>query len=176
MTFEELSLPGTFVVRPERHDDERGFFARTWCRREFEAHGLNPQLAQSSLSFNRKRGTLRGMHYQVPPHEEAKLIRCTMGRIYDVVIDLRPASAAYKRHVGVELTAQNRTMLYVPEGCAHGFITLEDDTEVFYQISAFYVPEAARGVRWNDPAFGIDWPIPVAIIKDRDQDYPDFTG
>jgi len=176
MIFHETPLEGAVVIEPEQHQDDRGFFARTWCRREFEAHGLNPNLAQCGISFNKHRGTLRGMHYQASPHEEAKLVRCTQGRIYDVMVDLRPDSATFKQHLGVELAAQHRKMLYVPEGFAHGYLTLEDNTEVFYQISAFYVPEAARGVRWNDPTFGIVWPEPVRVIKERDQQYPDFSN
>ena len=175
MIFRETDLPGAYVIDLEPHRDERGFFARAWCQREFEAHGLNPRLVQCNISYNETRGTLRGMHYQAPPHEEAKLVRCTRGRLYDVIIDLRSDSPTYKEHVGIELNDENRTMLYVPEGFAHGFLTLEDNTEVFYQMSAFYAPEVARGVRWDDPAFDIDWPAPVRHIKDRDQRYPDFS-
>lgn len=175
MIFRETELPGAYAIDLERHSDERGFFARAWCQREFEEHGLNPRLVQCNISYNEGRGTLRGMHYQVPPHEEAKLVRCTRGSIYDVIIDLRSDSPTYKEHFGIELNDENRTMLYVPEGFAHGFLTLEDDTEIFYQMSEFYAPEAARGVRWDDPAFGIDWPAPVRHIKDRDQSYPDFA-
>jgi dTDP-4-dehydrorhamnose 3,5-epimerase len=174
--FTETQLPGAFIIQPERLADERGFFARTWCQREFETHGLHPRWVQGSISFNAKKGTLRGMHYQTAPHAEAKLIRCTRGAIYDVIIDLRPSSPTFKRHVAVVLTAENRTMLYVPEGVAHGFQTLEDDTEVFYLMSAFYAPECARGVRWDDPAFGIAWPPAERIIIERDRTYPDFTG
>jgi len=172
--FRETKVPGAYVIDLEPHRDERGFFARAWCQREFEDRGLNPRLVQCNISYNERRGTLRGMHYQAPPHEEAKLVRCTRGRLYDVIIDLRPDSLTYKEHFGIELNDENRTMLYVPEGVAHGFLTLEDDTEVFYQMSAFYEPDAARGVRWDDPAFGIDWPTRVEHIKDRDQNYPDF--
>ena len=175
MIFRETDLPGAYVIDLEPHRDERGFFARAWCQREFEAHGLNPRLVQCNISYNETRGTLRGMHYQAPPHEEAKLVRCTRGRLYDVIIDLRSDSPTYKEHVGIELNDENRTMLYVAEGFAHGFLTLEDDTEVFYQMSAFYAPEVARGVRWDDPAFDIYWPAPVRHIKDRDQHYPDFA-
>lgn len=175
MIFRETKLPGAYVIDLEPHRDERGFFARAWCQREFEAHGLTPRLVQCNISFNTRRGTLRGMHYQAPPHEEAKLVRCTRGRLYDVIIDLRPDSPAFKQHIGITLSAENRTMLYVPEGFAHGFLTLDDATEVFYQMSAFYAPEAARGVRWDDPAFGIEWPAPVEHIKDRDQAYADFA-
>jgi dTDP-4-dehydrorhamnose 3,5-epimerase len=175
MIFIDTSIPGAFVVEPEAVEDERGFFARTWCQREFEARGLNPRLVQCGISFNKKRGTLRGMHYQIKPCEEAKLVRCTWGAIYDVVIDLRPDSPTFKRWLAMELTAENRRMLYVPEGFAHGFQTLEDNTEVFYQMSEFYAPECARGVRWDDPAFDIPWPAGELIISSRDRSYPDFS-
>jgi len=164
------------VIEVERLTDERGFFARAWCQREFAEHGLNPRLVQCNISYNPRRGTLRGMHYQAVPHSEAKLVRCTRGAIYDVIVDLRSDSPSYLRHFGVDLTAEGREMLYVPEGVAHGFLTLEDETEVFYQMSEFYAPEAARGVRWNDPAFGIRWPIEVAVISPRDAAYPDFAS
>ncbi len=175
MIFTGLQLQGAFTIDPEALEDERGFFARTWCHREFEAHGLNPRLVQCSISFNKKRGTLRGMHYQVKPYQEAKLVRCCRGAIYDVIIDLRPDSLTFKRWQAFELTADSRRMLYVPEGFAHGFQTLEDKTEVFYQMSEFYAPECARGLRWNDPAFGIRWPSGDLIISERDRSYPDFT-
>lgn len=169
-------LARAFVIEPEPLRDERGFFARTWCAREFEAHGLDPRLAQCSISFNARRGTLRGMHYQVPPHQEVKLVRCTAGAIHDVIIDLRPGSPTFKKHFAAVLTAENRLMLYAPEGFAHGFQTLTDGAEVFYQISTPYTPQAARGVRWDDPTFGIDWPPDDRIINERDRSYPDFTG
>ena len=175
MKFKETPLKGAYIVDPEPSEDERGFFARTWDQREFEAHGLNPRLVQCSVSFNSNKGTLRGMHYQAEPYEEAKLVRCTMGAIYDVIIDLRPDSPTLKQWVGEELTADNYRMLYAPEGFAHGFLTLRDRTEVFYQMSQVHVPASARGVRWDDPAFGIDWPIPVEVISDRDKNYPNFT-
>jgi dTDP-4-dehydrorhamnose 3,5-epimerase len=174
MTFHETKLPGVFEIHLEPKGDERGFFARSWCQREFEQHGLNPAIVQCNVSFNEKKGTLRGMHYQAEPHPEAKLVRCTQGAIYDVVVDLRPKSLAFKRWIGVALTAANRQMIYVPEGCGHGFLTLEDRTEVFYQMSEFYQPELSRGVRWNDGAFDIKWPAQPAVISDRDQAYPDF--
>jgi dTDP-4-dehydrorhamnose 3,5-epimerase len=174
MIFIETQLKGAFIIKPERLEDERGFFARTWCQREFEAHGLNSRLVQCNISFNKKAGTLRGMHYQAAPYEEAKLVRCTQGAIYDAIIDLRPESPTFKQYTAIVLTAQNRKMLYVPEGFAHGFLTLEDHTEVFYQMSEFYAPEYARGIRWNDPAFNIQWPADVQIISDRDQNLPDF--
>ena len=176
MIFEETILKGAFLIKPERLEDERGFFARVWCRKEFDAHGLGTTLVQCNVSFNASKGTLRGMHYQAPPHEEAKLVRCTMGAIYDVIVDLRMNSPTYRRHVGEVLSAENRNMFYIPEGFAHGFITLEDRTEVFYQMSAFYDAESARGVRWNDPAFGILWPAEVTVISERDRNYPDFEG
>lgn len=174
MEFIATSLPGVFEVRIEQHCDERGFFARTWCEREFAAHGLNSKLVQCNMSFNSRRGTLRGMHFQAAPHAEAKLVRCTRGSIYDVVLDLRPESPTRKQWVGITLTTKNRNMAYIPEGCAHGFLTLEEDTEVFYQMSEFYDPESARGVRWNDPAFGIVWPATVEVISQRDAEYLDF--
>lgn len=174
MIFIETQLKGAFIIKPERLEDERGFFARSWCQREFEAHGLNSRLVQCNISFNKKAGTLRGMHYQAAPYEEAKLVRCTQGAIYDAIIDLRPESPTFKQYTAIVLTAQNRQMLYVPEGFAHGFLTLEDHTEVFYQMSEFYAPEYARGIRWNDPAFNIQWPADVQIISERDQNLPDF--
>jgi dTDP-4-dehydrorhamnose 3,5-epimerase len=174
--FEETNLKGAFVVELEKLADERGFFARTWCEREFLKHGLNPRLVQCSTSFNAQKGTLRGVHYQAAPYEEAKLVRCTRGSIYDVIIDLRPASATFTKHFGTILDPHQGKMLYIPEGFAHGFLTLEDDTEVFYQMSEFYEPSSARGVRWNDPAFGIEWPASVSVISDRDRDYPDFVA
>ena len=175
MIFTETKLKGVFVIEPERLEDERGFFARTWCQREFEAHGLNQRLVQCSISFNKRKGTLRGMHYQVAPYEEARLVRCTMGAIYDVALDLRPASSTFKQWVAVELTSENRRMLYIPEGLAHGFQTLEDNTEVFYQMSEFYHPECAKGVRWDDLAFRIVWPSDVIVISDKDREYSDFA-
>jgi dTDP-4-dehydrorhamnose 3,5-epimerase len=176
LIFTETKLAGAFVIELERHTDERGFFARTFCQQEFEAHGLKAEVAQCNVSFNKRKGTLRGMHYQAAPFAEAKLVRCTAGSIYDVIIDLRPASATFKRHFAVELSAENRRMLYIPESFAHGFQTLEDDTEVFYQMAQRYSAEHARGVRWNDPAFGIEWPKGERIIIERDQNYPDFAS
>lgn len=174
MEFHKTKLPGVFEIRIEAKPDERGFFARTWCRTEFEAQGLATNLVQCSLSFNKRKGTLRGMHYQIAPNQETKLIRCTQGAIYDVVLDLRPQSPAFKDWVGIELTAGKRNMMYVPQGCAHGFLTLEDQSEVTYQMSEFQNPEAARGVRWDDPAFQIKWPAKVEVISERDRTYPDF--
>jgi dTDP-4-dehydrorhamnose 3,5-epimerase len=176
MIFKETKLKGVFVIEPEILEDERGFFARSWCLREFEEQDLNPSFVQCNISFNRKRGTLRGMHYQAPPNEEAKLVRCTMGEIYDVIIDLRPDSATFKHWFSIVLSAENRRILYIPEGFAHGFLTLQDSTEVFYQMAAFYAPECARGVRWNDPAFDIVWPGEVMIISEKDSHYPDYLS
>jgi dTDP-4-dehydrorhamnose 3,5-epimerase len=167
-------IDGVWVIEAERLKDERGFFARTWDAEEFADRGLNPNLAQCSISYNRTQGTLRGMHYQVAPHEESKLVRCTAGAIFDVALDLRPDSPTFGKSFGTELSAENRCALYVPEGCAHGFLTLYDGCEVHYQISQSYVPEAARGVRWDDPGFAISWPGEVVVINERDRSYPDF--
>jgi dTDP-4-dehydrorhamnose 3,5-epimerase len=176
MKFTPTCLPGAFLIEPEIREDERGFFSRLWCAREFESHGLNPRMAQCNISFNNCKGTLRGMHYQEAPHQETKLIRCTHGAIYDVIVDLRPESPAYKQPFGVVLSASNRRMLYAPEGFAHGFLTLEDNSEVFYQMGEFYAPDSARGFRWNDPSFHIEWPDEVCVICDRDRTYPDFVS
>ncbi len=174
MIFQPTVIPGAFLVDLERFEDERGFFARTFCREEFAARGFETHVAQSSLSFNPRRGTLRGMHYQAPPHEEAKLVRCVRGAIHDVIVDLRPDSPAFTSHFAAVLSAENRSALYIPRGCAHGFLTLEDESEVHYQISTPYHPESARGVRWNDPAFGIPWPAEPLVIAERDRSYADF--
>jgi dTDP-4-dehydrorhamnose 3,5-epimerase len=174
MIFTETPIAGAYVVEVERMEDDRGFFARTWCQREFERHGLDPRLVQCSVSFNNRKGTLRGMHYQAEPHADAKLVRCTAGAVYDAIVDLRPGSKSFRQWFGIELTADNRRALFIPEGLAHGFLTLADTTEVFYQMSEFYAPECARGVRWDDPAFGIRWPAPIAVISPRDAAYPDF--
>ncbi len=171
MLFIETKLAGVYIIELEKIEDDRGFFARTFCQREFEAHGLNPRIAQCSVSFNRRKGTLRGMHYQVAPYEESKLVRCTMGAIYDVAVDLRPDSLTHKQWMAVELTEDNRRALYIPAGCAHGFQTLVDDAEVYYQISEFYHPEVAKGIRWDDPAFGITWPLSDPILSERDRSY-----
>lgn len=175
MIFTETPLKGAFLIDLELKEDERGFFARSWCQKEFAAYGLNPRLVQCNISFNKKKGTLRGMHYQVAPCEEAKLVRCTMGSIYDVIVDLRPESTTYLRHFGIVLSAKNRRALYIPERFAHGFQTLEDNTEVFYQMSEFYAPECARGFRWDDPAFAIVWPENVQVIAPKDLAYPNFV-
>jgi dTDP-4-dehydrorhamnose 3,5-epimerase len=174
MRFSKTMLPGVIGIELEPRADDRGFFARSWCQQEFEAQGLNSRLVQCNVSFNYRKGTLRGMHFQAAPHAETKLVRCTKGAIYDVALDMRPESPAYKRWVGVELTAKSRQMLYIPEGCAHGFLTLEDETEVFYQMSEFYHAESARGARWDDPAFAIAWPEEVQVISERDATYPAF--
>jgi dTDP-4-dehydrorhamnose 3,5-epimerase len=172
--FREPELPGAFVIELQKCEDERGFFARSWCQKEFEAHGLNPRTVQCNVSFNKLKGTLRGMHYQVVPCAEAKLVRCTRGAICDVIIDLRRESVTYKQHVSEVLSSNNYKALFIPEGFAHGFQTLEDNSEVFYQMSAYYSPEHQRGVRYNDPAFRISWPIDVTMISDRDRNYEDF--
>lgn len=175
MTFTETPLGGAFIVRAEPIHDERGFFARTWCRREFEAQGLARCWAQCNVSCSPKAGTLRGMHFQAAPHAEAKLIRCIRGTIHDVIIDLRPESPTFKGHYAIVLASDRPDMLYVPEGFAHGFLTLEDRSEVFYHMSDFYEPSLARGVRWNDPSFGIHWPGDVCLISEKDRSYPDFA-
>lgn len=175
MKFIETELKGAFIVEPDFLEDERGFFARTWCRKEFEQHGLNPNLVQCNISFNRNKGTLRGLHYQASPFEEAKIVRCTMGSIYDVIIDLRPHSKTFMCWISAELSAKNRRMIYIPEGFAHGFQTLENDAEVFYQMSEFYSQEHARGVRWNDPQFNIEWPDVTRVISDKDKDFENFN-
>ena len=172
-------MAGVFVIEAEPFEDARGFFARSWSELEFAAHGLNTRVAECNISFSKRAGTLRGMHLQSPPHAQVKLVRCTMGAIYDVIIDLRPESRRFKQWVAVELTAANRRQLYVPEGCAHGFQTLTDCTEVYYQMTDVYAPACARGVRWDDPALGIEWPDAVAgerFIIERDREYPDFIG
>lgn len=176
MRFIPTPLQGAYVIEPETIVDERGFFARTWCEHEFADHGLNPNLVQCNISYNKVRGTLRGMHYQRAPHVEAKLVRCTQGGIYDVVVDLRSDSKSFAQWFGVELTAENRIALYVPEGMAHGFLTLHDGTEVLYQMSDFFHAASAAGVRWDDSAFGIHWPGQVKVISERDRNYQDFQG
>jgi len=174
MIFEETVLKGAFLIDPEPLKDERGMFARTWCQREFEAHGLAVTWVQASVSVNNRRGTLRGMHYQVAPHEEVKLVRCTMGAIYDVIVDLRPESSTYCQSLGVALSAENRRALYIPQRFAHGFVTLLDNSEVSYHMSELYVPGSARGFRWDDPAFRIQWPEHVMVISEKDRTWPAF--
>ncbi|MCA8962688.1 MAG: dTDP-4-dehydrorhamnose 3,5-epimerase family protein [Planctomycetes bacterium] len=175
MKFTPTTISGAFIVDPEPIPDERGFFARTWCREEFRRHGLTCDLAQTSISFNHKRGTVRGMHYQAPPAEEAKLIHCSQGAIYDVILDLRPESPTFLIWEAFTLTASNRHAVFAPEGVAHGFQTLEPNSEVHYQISVAHVPERSFGFRHDDPTFGIAWPLPVSVISERDQNHPSFT-
>lgn len=174
MIFTETPLAGAFVIVAEPLEDARGSFARTWCRREFEARGLETRIAQCSMSVNKKKGTLRGLHFQAPPFAETKIVRCTRGSIYDVIVDLRPHAPSYTRHFAIVLTPGNGKMMYVPAGFAHGFQTLADDTEVWYQISEYYSSAHSRGVRWDDPVFGIRWPHDDRTIADRDRNYPDF--
>ena len=175
MVITETELKGAFVIELNPFEDVRGFFARAWSDYEFEAAGLNARFVESNISFNEKKGTLRGMHYQLSPYEQTKLVRCTRGSIYDVIVDLRPDSPTFKQWVAEELSAENHRMLYVPGEFAHGYQTLEDRTEVSYQTTAYYAPEHGRGVRWNDPAFKISWPIDDLVIIERDRDYPDFA-
>lgn len=173
--FKETKLKGAFVIEPEKFEDLRGFFARGFSKQEFLDHGLHGEFVEAGISFNRRKHTVRGMHFQAAPHAQAKLVRCTRGGIFDAMIDLRPDSPTYQQWFAHELTADNRLMLYIPEGCAHGFLTLEDETEVFYQLSQRYAPGSERGVRWDDAAFGIAWPITDGVImNDRDRNYPDF--
>ena len=175
MHFDATPIDGAFVVRPEPIEDDRGFFARTWCREEFVGHGLEGELAQCNISYNHRRGTLRGLHYQAPPHEEAKLVRCTRGRIYDVIVDLRRNGPTFMRWWSIELSADNRHMLYIPKGLAHGFLTVEDACEVAYQMSTPYHPESARGFRFDDPAFAIEWPFAPTTIGSRDLAFDTFS-
>lgn len=175
MIFTELELKGAYLVEVKKLEDERGFFGRAWCRNEFLDHGMNPDFVQLNTSFSKKKGTIRGMHYQVDPYQEVKFIRCTRGRIYDVIIDLRPDSPTFKKWVGNELTADNYRMVYVPENFAHGFVTLEDDSEVYYPVSQFYTPGAERGLRYNDPAFNIKWPVEITMVSAKDNAHNDFT-
>jgi len=174
MIFKETTLQGAFIIELARIEDERGFFARAWCQKEFDAHGLNPLIVQCNISYNKKKGILRGMHYQAAPYEEAKVVSCIRGSIYDVIIDLRRDSATYCQWYAVELSSDNYRMLYVPIGFAHGFQTLEDNTVVFYQMSEFYHPECAQGVKWDDPAFGVKWPIATPIIAAKDRSFKDM--
>ena len=175
MKFNATPISGAVTIELTPLVDERGFFARSWCHDEFKAHGLETRIAQCNISYNAKSGTLRGLHYQVAPYEEVKLVRCTRGAIHDVIVDLRPRSPSFKRWFAVELTDSNRRMLYVPEGVAHGFVTLADDTEVTYQVSQLHNPACYRGVRWDDPAFGIVWPVPIVQISERDRQHAHFS-
>ena len=174
MNFIETKLKGAFIIDLKRIEDERGFFARAWCQDEFKAHNLNPRMVQLNVGLSRRRGTIRGMHYQTSPSEEAKLARCTKGAIHDVIIDLRRGSPTHKQWIGVDLTDDNRRMLYVPEGFAHGYQALTDDAEMYYQTTQFYAPASATGVRFNDPAFGITWPLPVELVSPQDRNWPDY--
>jgi dTDP-4-dehydrorhamnose 3,5-epimerase len=177
MNFEPTLIPGAYIVGLRRHEYDRGFFARAWCQREFEAHGLAPSIAQVNISHSRERHTLRGLHFQAAPHEEDKLVRCVHGSAHFVLVDLRRDSPAYKRHIGVPLAAAAYGMLYVPKGCANGFLTLEDNTEILYLISQFHAPAAERGIRWNDPALRVTWPVAEpAVISGKDRSWPDFRG
>jgi dTDP-4-dehydrorhamnose 3,5-epimerase len=175
MIFRETKLPGAFIMELEKFEDDRGFFAHGWSPRELARQGLEAPVAESAISFNKRKGTLRGMHYQASPHGQIKIVRCTRGSVYDVIIDLRSGSLTFKQWFGIELTDTNRLMLYVPEDFAHGFQTLEDETELCYHMSYAYTPESARGVRWNDPAFGIEWPTDQRTMIARDRDYPNFA-
>ncbi len=174
MKFHELPVQGAFLIELEKFGDSRGFFGRAFCRNEFADHGLATEFVQVNNSLSADKGTLRGMHYQLAPHAETKVVRCIRGALYDVIVDIRPDSPTFGKWHGEELSAENRNMLYVPRGFAHGFITLEDDTEAFYFVDNFYAPDHERGVRWNDPKFGIDWPIEPAVLSDKDQAHPDF--
>ena len=176
MIFAATQLDDAWLIEVEPREDQRGFFARTWCRQELAAQGLDTELAQQSLSYNRHRGTLRGLHFQRSPHEETKIVRCTRGGIFDVIVDLRPRSPTYLQWQGFELTAENRKALYVPKGFAHGFQTLTDEAEIAYQISAFYAPDSAGGYRYDDPEFGIAWPLSVTAISERDLEWPPFKS
>ena len=175
MIFKKTTLEGAFIIQIQRLEDDRGFFARTFCQREFQENGLNPRLVQCNLSFNKIKGTMRGMHFQAAPHQEAKLVRCTQGAIQDVIIDIRPDSSTYLKHFSVNLNADEHNALYVPEGFAHGFLTLEPETYVFYQMSEFYEPGFGRGFRWNDPVFNIEWGGAVNAISERDANYLDYS-
>ena len=177
MIFKKTAVKDAFIIEIEKITDERGFFARAWCKNEFEAHKLNTNLVQVNIAFNEKISTIRGMHYQISPFEETKLIRCTKGAIYDVIIDIRKSSPTYMKWIGVELREDNPRMLYVPEGFAHGYQTLEDKTEVTYQVSSFYTPNSEGGIRWNDPAFNITWPdTDVRVISEKDQNWSDYKN
>ncbi len=175
LKFSEISLKGAYILDLELKEDERGFFAASWSKEEFARRNLDADLVECNVSFNKLKGTVRGMHYQAEPYGQTKLVRCTNGSIYDVIIDLRPGSPTFKHWEGFELNCANRRMLYIPRGFAHGFQTLEDATEVLYQMSQPFNAAAGRGVRWNDPAFGVSWPLPVSVISPRDRDYPDTT-
>jgi len=175
MIFTELELKGAYLVTVKKIEDERGFFGRAWCKNEFLDHHLNSNFVQLNTSFSKKKGTIRGLHYQVDPYQEVKFIRCTRGRIWDVIIDLRPASPTFMKWIGNELSADNYSMVYVPENFAHGFVSLEDNSEVYYPVTQFYTPGAERGLRWNDPAFNIQWPVEISIVSEKDGSHADFS-
>ncbi|HTE24847.1 dTDP-4-dehydrorhamnose 3,5-epimerase [Flavitalea sp.] len=175
MIFTEITIKDAFLIDIKRFEDERGFFGRAFCQHEMKEHGLNDLVAQTNLSHNPKKGTLRGLHYQDAPHEESKLVRCTRGSLFDVLVDLRKGSPTYCQWYGTTLTADSFTMLYVPEGCAHGFLTLEDNTDIMYQVSNFYAPGAEKGLLWNDSAFAIQWPMDPVIISEKDRNQPAFN-
>lgn len=175
MLFSETKLKGAYLIEIQRLEDDRGFFGRTFCQNELGKVGLNNNVAQANVSYNKKKGTLRGMHYQTAPYGETKLLRCTRGAIYDVIIDVRPDSPTYKQWIAAELSEDNYKMLYVPENFAHGFLTLQDNTEVIYQVSQFYTPGAERGIRYDDPAFSIEWPLDVRVISGKDASWPDYS-
>jgi dTDP-4-dehydrorhamnose 3,5-epimerase len=174
MIFTETEIQGSFIIDIERREDHRGFFARSWCLKELESYGLNPVIVQINVGYSASKGTLRGMHFQLSPYQEVKLVRCTMGAVYDVIVDLRTDSPMHKQWFGVDLTEVNRRMLYIPEGCAHGYQTLVENSEIYYTTSQFYAPEFATGVRYNDPSFGIRWPLEVDNISDADRSWPDY--
>ena len=175
MLFIKSKIDGAYLIEIEKIEDERGFFSRLWCKKEFESQGLNSRLAQVNIGFSIKKGTLRGLHYQMSPYEEVKVVRCTRGVIYDVVVDLRPKSSTYKQWMSVELNSINGRMLYVPEGCAQGSMTLVDESQISYHTSQFYAPEYARGVRYDDPSFSIEWPLKVSVISQADSNWPDYS-
>jgi len=176
MFFKEAKLHGSFIIELQKLEDERGFFARAWCQREFENHGIDVAWVQANLAYTRYQGTLRGLHYQVAPHAEAKLVRCIKGAVFDVSVDLRSGSSTYKQWSGVELSANNHKMVYIPAGCAHGYQALTDEVELFYQVSQFYDSDSERGIRYNDPAFGLEWPLNVEVISDKDKSWPDYIA
>lgn len=175
MIFEELKLKGAYLIKIKKIEDGRGFFGRAWCKNEFDEYGLNSEIKQINTSFTKEKGTIRGMHYQVDPYQETKFIRCTRGRIYDVIIDLRPGSPTFMEWVGNELSADNYNMIYVPENFAHGMLSLEDNSEIYYPVTEFYTPGAERGIRWDDLSFNIQWPVPVKVVSEKDNAHTDFN-
>lgn len=176
MIFTPAPIQGAYIIDVKRIGDDRGFFGRLWCRKEYEQHGLKAVIAQSNIGVSRSAGTLRGLHFQKAPHREVKIVRCSRGAMFDVIVDLRPESPTFKKWFGMELTGENATMLYVPEGCATGYLTLKDDTEMYYHATEFYHPESATGVRYDDPAFDIQWPGEIKVLSDNDKQWPDFAG